>query len=1315
MDQANPDLRPAATAPSGRAHAPHRGRHIAKRVGLVLLGLFLLLLVLIFLVPKTAPGQGLIDRIARPRIEAVVAQQLGSEVDYAGLRGALPGELVIEDIALSEGGQDWLRVERVRLDWSPLSLIRGDIVVEELAVTNADLLRPPPPRPPQPEPEETRPLSLPSFRLDRFSLETLTLREPVLGEAYVVSAFASARGQGQEVDAEARLGTASGTDEVTLDIAYDPETLTADVTVRGDEGGLLAELSQAGGPIAVRLDGEGPLSAWAGSLEGEAGQYGGVTATLTGDLQGLSDASFDGVLRPGPALPPTAGQLAGDALDARLSTARDGEAVLISIDRIAGRFGTLQGEVALASPAAERVEVDVSGMLSEVVAAEFGAGDLAGPISLKADAAQDDETWRFDGTLGSRLADVTVTDGVSGGEVLFAGDVAARSGGLTLGQERLDPILEGGLTATARVRYPSGGAATVQNLDLAAGEGARRVTAKGEASFAADTQAFTADLDLTARRGAMEAALGTGSYQGPLEASLAASGTPQDARATLSAALPAGQVGDVAFGEGQVAADFAGLPGAPTGTLSISSEDGSYGGEARVATSGTLVEVPALSFQSNGLNVEGQGRVDRETLAGTAQLSFDAGDGATLVTGQRVAGTARLDATIAADRGPVDIAAQGQSLRFEDIALGELALRAQGPLSAIAYDARIGGLKLPSLALSSVSSEGVADVSKPQREVVVRALRVATASEEDADTITLLSPATVGFGETVSLSEARLDWLGDGTVTAEGQYAPDLWVAEVRAAGLTLPGYPIAADLDLSVDTREAERARFTATALATPEDGEPASLEARGVWAGDRLSTQAALSQEGTELATADVSFPVVLTRTGGALSVTLPEEGLDGTVRYDGGLSPLYAFVPGGSELVTGQLDAQVALSGAVTAPAAKGSLVLADGRFEEDRIGVVIQDVEGRIDLDYSGSATALDVALTGAGVAGKAEAIRLGGTARLDADGSDVDIALTLDEAQLADSAALEVRSSADLTLTGSLETLKLAGTMTFDEFDAAIPEIEGDDAPDYVSPNVVRIDGDLGDRSPEEDAPPPPPFKVALDLKVEANNALFVRGRGLDSEWRTDIAVTGDTTAPVIGGDVQLLDGTFDFAGREFDLTEGRIMFDRSAEVNPRLAIAAMYDTGEVEAIIRVTGRAKDPDIALTANPPLPQEDVLALILFGKQPTELSALETLQIANAVASLSGASPFGGGGPGVGDKLRSGLGLDALSLGVDPETGAASVGVGKYITDDLYVSARQSAGDVGTEVIVTYEVNDLMSVESALKPNGAQSVAAKYKKDY
>ena len=119
---------------------------------------------------------------------------------------------------------------------------------------------------------------------------------------------------------------------------------------------------------------------------------------------------------------------------------------------------------------------------------------------------------------------------------------------------------------------------------------------------------------------------------------------------------------------------------------------------------------------------------------------------------------------------------------------------------------------------------------------------------------------------------------------------------------------------------------------------------------------------------------------------------------------------------------------------------------------------------------------------------------------------------------------------------------------------------------------------------------------------------------------------------------------------------------------------------------------------------------MALILFGKQPSQLTALESLRIATAVAQLSGNGVFGGASAG----LAQTFGLDALSFAQDAATGGGMVSVGKYVSDDIYVSATQGIG-TGGSVSVTYDVNDKVSIETRVEQDGTQSVSANYKRDY
>jgi len=210
----------------------------------------------------------------------------------------------------------------------------------------------------------------------------------------------------------------------------------------------------------------------------------------------------------------------------------------------------------------------------------------------------------------------------------------------------------------------------------------------------------------------------------------------------------------------------------------------------------------------------------------------------------------------------------------------------------------------------------------------------------------------------------------------------------------------------------------------------------------------------------------------------------------------------------------------------------------------------------------------------------------------------------------------------------------------------------------------------------------------------------------------------DDGLPIVLGKSQLRRGTFDFSGRRFNLTEGEVTFDRLSPNDPVVSIIAQYvsngsDGNETTAIVSVSGRGSDTKVELTSEPSRPPSDVMALILFGKPSEELTALESLQTAQALASLGGIGPFAGGG--VLGGLRQSTGLDLLNVDLDPESGASSLTVGKYIADGLFVSATQDIKGENASVRIEYEVTDNITVESDIRQNGDQTVSTNWKKDF
>ena len=81
-----------------------------------------------------------------------------------------------------------------------------------------------------------------------------------------------------------------------------------------------------------------------------------------------------------------------------------------------------------------------------------------------------------------------------------------------------------------------------------------------------------------------------------------------------------------------------------------------------------------------------------------------------------------------------------------------------------------------------------------------------------------------------------------------------------------------------------------------------------------------------------------------------------------------------------------------------------------------------------------------------------------------------------------------------------------------------------------------------------------------------------------------------------------------------------------------LRIVATTDADGITAGVAITGPATNPEVAFTSTPQLPQEEVLAQILFGRRLENLSAIQALQLANAVAILAGR-----GGDGIVARLR------------------------------------------------------------------------------
>ena len=239
-----------------------------------------------------------------------------------------------------------------------------------------------------------------------------------------------------------------------------------------------------------------------------------------------------------------------------------------------------------------------------------------------------------------------------------------------------------------------------------------------------------------------------------------------------------------------------------------------------------------------------------------------------------------------------------------------------------------------------------------------------------------------------------------------------------------------------------------------------------------------------------------------------------------------------------------------------------------------------------------------------------------------------------------------------------------------------------------------------------------PSNWRLDIDLSADNQIYVTGMGLDSEWSADIRVRGTTGAPVLTGGIDLIRGTLDFAGRSFELQSGRLRFDGNSMTNPTLRLVASGEADDVNINVNIAGSAENPEITFSSTPSLPQDEIMARILFGNSIGELSPIQAVQLASSLNGLRG----GGGGLNPLGVLQSSVGIDRLRiLGADKDTGrSTSIAAGQYISNDVYVEIVTDArGYTATQLEIS--LTPALSVLSSVSSFGGSNVNVRYRKDY
>ena len=1254
-----------------------------------LLGLVLLLLGAVLVIANTDSGRAFIAR--------TTSSLTDGHVQLTGIHGSFPAALDLDRLQLSDDQGVWLFAEHIQLRWSPWPLLARHVRVDSLHVGLLHMERLPVSKP---DNEPSSSFTFPRSDLTQLTVDTLELGASLAGAPASLTVKGSAHWRSlQDAMASLVAQRTGGTGNYDIKLSFNADRMDATLKLQEPANGPLENLLQTPGlgDLSVFAQLSGPRTAEHIDLTLSAGALHGHTqgtidlTTLAADLDFAFNAT---AMAPHPGLSWENLDLQGRWHGSPKAPAADGHLIIKQLHipgdtELADLNATLTASSGRLTARATLTGLVIPGSQPKLfqdapltLDASMNLSDPKRPLELKANhrlfaltghaTTADPQTAQLELHLPDVTPFAAFANQKARGAATLKADITHNTKSTHLAADATANIDGGteswaGLVRGGETRLQVAGAMTDEKFTI------DRLQLNGRAITlsANGSAARTPTQDLDAR---LELALSDLSKISPaVVGSLKLSGKVSGPSQSLST------VADLTT--------TVSIHGSPKGTVSAS------------------VRADGLPKVSRG-SVEAHGELDGAPLHLDVELERAKGDVVNAVVRRadwksaHIEGELSSGADIAQARGNLRLAmAQLADLdRLLGTTLqgglsGEIALTPAGHQSRAkiqleAHNVVTGGVTA-NARLAANGTMNALDIQLDAQSPAVGGLPASVTASTRLNvgahelhlaafeahyhdqTLKLLSPAVVSFANGVSISQLKFGaqqavLAVDGSVSPALDLRASLTQVKPDLVNAFVPGLLAAGTIQANAQLQGSTSAPTGKVHLeATGVRG--ATDAARGLPAVNLLA-DAQLMQN-----TAQVNAKLTA---GNASHITLTGDAplaADGALNLKLGgdldIGLLNPILEAKGKHVSGVLTVNTTVTGATANPEISGTVKLANGSMKDYTQGVNLTDITGEL----TGSHGTLQInSLTARAAPGT---VSITGSIGILQPKMPVDLKLTAKNAQPISSNIITANLDADVHVTGTArEKLDVKGTSRINRANIEIPS--------GFPPDVAVLDVRRPGKAPP--AKPENPLVINLDLTVDAPRQILVKGRGLDAELGGQIRIRGTSDTPVVGGEFDLQRGNFTLGTSQLTFSQGTVTFNGEGlkkKIDPTLDFLASSQVVDVTANVKITGLADSPKIELSSNPDLPQDEIMARLLFGESAAQLTALQVVEIGAALATLTGG---GSGGLNPLAKIQKTLGLDRLTVGSAANPAASStsqqnagysVEAGRYVSSRVFVAVKQT----------------------------------------
>lgn len=408
-----------------------------------------------------------------------------------------------------------------------------------------------------------------------------------------------------------------------------------------------------------------------------------------------------------------------------------------------------------------------------------------------------------------------------------------------------------------------------------------------------------------------------------------------------------------------------------------------------------------------------------------------------------------------------------------------------------------------------------------------------------------------------------------------------------------------------------------------------------------------------------------------------------------------------------LSGTANVNVQVRGPATSPVIGGTVSTSGARLVDARSGLAVNDIAADVSI---GNGVARINRLTG--TLSTRGSLSASGTVGINpAQGFPADLSIKLVDGRYTDGRVVTANLGGDLTVKGPLTSAPvISGTVNLAKTVITVPEkLPGS----LTALGVKHKNAPASVRAQDKALRPAAAgggggSGLNLDVTVNAPNQIFIQGRGVDAELGGSLRLTGPASSPQAVGTFTLKRGRLSILGKRLTFTEGTVGF--SGSLVPYLNLTATSTTTSTTVTIVVSGEATNPKFTFSSVPALPEDEVLAQLIFGRSMSNLSPLQIAQLAEAAGQLAGV----GGSTSLLENLRSAIGVDDLDVTTDDQGGTA-VSAGKYLNDRTYVTIQKGDKPGSGKATIDLNVGRGVKLRGEANDGGEAKGGIFYEKEY